>query len=286
MSILEGVRSHHRLFGPYGVLLVAKARLLGRPLQVAVTSDRITHPVFLRLRTTDVSLFEEIILNSEYFIELSRPPRTIVDAGANIGLTSVFFANTFPQARIIAIEPERSNFEMLKRNAARYSNILPVQGALWRENTVLSLSDPGKGHWGYQTREKRADDGAEGSVPGLTVDRLMKLYGLDCIDILKIDIEGAEKEVFETSASWIDKVGVIIVELHDRSKDGCSRSVHAAVQDFELEWCKGETTFFVRRDYAPRGPQQAPTSTNSTHALSAEKGRKHRTRIRSVMSSS
>src|SRR4029453_16016552 len=106
--------------------------------------------------------------------------------------------------------------------------------------------------------------------PGLTIDRLMRQYGWDYIDLLKIDIEGAEKEVFETSASWIGKVGIIVVELHDRSKAGCSRSVYAAVKGFELEWCKGETTFFVREEYAPHGPRQAPTSNDSPLALSVE----------------
>lgn len=284
MSILEGVQSHYRLFGLHGVLVVAAARLLGRPLEVSVGIDGISHPIYLRLRTTDVSLFEEIIIESEYRFETSKRPRVIVDAGANIGLTSVFFANRFPEAKIVAIEPEQSNYVMLKRNAAHYSNIFPVQGALWREDGTLSLSDPGTGNWGYQTREKREGDAVEGSVRGMTVDKLMEQYGWDYIDILKIDIEGSEKEVFETSASWIDRVGVIIVELHDRTKRGCSRSVYSATKDFEFEWCKGETTFFVRKEYAPNDPLPAPARTDAANALSTAKRRKLHSRILSVVS--
>ena len=64
-----------------------------------------------------------------------RPaPRVVVDAGANIGLSTVFFANKFPQAKIVAIEPEPSNFAMLRDNVAPYPNVTPVQAALWKED--------------------------------------------------------------------------------------------------------------------------------------------------------
>jgi FkbM family methyltransferase len=283
MSILEGVHSYYRLFGPNGVLQVAKTRLLGKPLEITVAIDELIHPVHLRLRTTDVSLFEEIIVNSEYCFESSIPPRVIIDAGANIGLTSVYYANKFPNAKIIAIEPEKTNFDMLKRNADYYPNIFPIQGALWREETVLNLSNPGTGNWGYQTNEQQACDAVEGKIRGMTIDKLMEQHGCNFIDILKIDIEGSEKEVFETSVSWIDKVGAIIVELHDHFKSGCSRSVYTATTNFEFEWRKGETTFFVKKEYAPRRFQQAFTSIDSVNILPAATSRKRRSKIVSVM---
>jgi len=284
MSILEGVHSYYRLFGSNGVLQATKVRLLGRPLEIAVTIDEIIHPIYLRLRTTDVSLFEEIIVNSEYYFEPSSPPQVIIDAGANIGLTSVYYANKFPDAKIIAIEPEETNFEMLKRNTDHYPNIFPIQGALWREEAVLNLSNPGTGNWGYQTNEQQACETTEGGkIPGMTVDKLMEQYGCDFIDILKIDIEGSEKEVFETSAPWIDRVGAIIVELHDHFKTGCSRSVYSATTNFELEWRKGETTFFVKKEYAPTGFDQALTSTDSANAPSTVTSRKRHSKIVSVM---
>jgi FkbM family methyltransferase len=279
MSIIEGAQSYYRLFGLQGVFLVAKARLFEKPTEIEVAIDGVIHPVHLRLRTTDVSLFEEIIVNSEYFFEPLRPPRIIVDAGANIGLTSVYFANKFPDARIIAIEPEEENFKMLKKNADHYSNIFPVQGALWREEVVLNISNPGTGSWGYQTCEQRECDGVEGNVPGLTVDKLMEQYDCDYIDILKIDIEGSEKEVFETSVSWIDRVGAIIIELHDHFKVGCSRSVYNATTNFELEWREGETIFFVRKQYDTALSGQAPESTGFS---STDKSRNPRTIIVSV----
>lgn len=282
MSILEGVRSNYRLFGAYGVFLVATARLLGKTREVAVTVDGISHPIHLRLRTSDISLFEEIIINSEYSFEPSTSPRIIIDAGANIGLTSIFYANTFPLAKIIAIEPEPSNFQMLKRNTDYYSNIFAIQGALWREEAVLNLLNPGTGKWGYQTQKEQNGGIIEGNVHGMTVDKLMEQYGYSYIDILKIDIEGSEKEVFETSASWIDKVGTIIVELHDHFKSGCSNSVYAATKNFELRWHKGETNFFMRNDdNLPRQSHQISVADDTSSTI---KGHDFRTKIISVTS--
>lgn len=145
MSILQGIRGHFSLFGPYGIFALAKARLLRRPLEIKVEVAGISHPIHLRLRTSDVSLFDEIIVNAEYAWRSFPSPRVIVDAGANVGLTSVFYANAYRGAKIIAVEPEPSNFALLKKNVAPYPNIVAVQAALWNENTMLSIYDPGRG---------------------------------------------------------------------------------------------------------------------------------------------
>lgn len=263
MSIIEGVRSYYRLFGSYGVYLVTRARLSHKPMEVAVKCDRILYPIYLRLRTTDISLFEEIIVNPEYEFESSREPAVVVDAGANIGLTSVYFANRYPQAKIISIEPETSNYSMLTKNTAAYPNIVPVQAALWKADTFVSLSDPGSGNWGFQTGESKGSVTSGSTVRGLTVDTLMREQSVDYIDVLKIDIEGSEKEVFESCAPWIDCVGILIVELHDRWKSGCSRNVYSATKDFPIKWTRGETTYFFRSEYCPSQSRSTKTVTGA-----------------------
>ena len=263
MSIVEGIRSHYRLFGPAGVWLAAKARCSRRPLEVDVRCERLSHPVHLRLRTTDVSLFEEIIMNDEYALRPAVPPRVIVDAGANIGLTSVFFANRFPEARIFAIEPEPANFELLKRNVACYPKVTPLRAALWKEDGPLQLFDPGSGAWGFQARESRPGEQGVGTVPGLTLGSLMARCGLDRIDLLKVDIEGAEKEVFEQSQAWIERVGILMIELHDRDKPGCSEAVQRAVKNFELAWSRGETTVFRHRRHGALEARGEPAPSRS-----------------------
>ena len=81
----------------------------------------------------------------------------------------------------------------------------------------------------------------------------MELYKFNIIDILKIDIEGSEKEVFDASVNWIDKTGIIMVELHDELKIGCKGSVYFAAKDFKITWRKGETIFFAQQEYAKGG---------------------------------
>ena len=88
----------------------------------------------------------------------------------------------------------------------------------------------------------------------LIVDRIMRDHGIEFIDVLKMDIEGAEKEVFENATPWIDKVGILIVELHERLKPGCSRSFYNATNDFDLEWTRGENIFLTRSGKRRAGP--------------------------------
>jgi FkbM family methyltransferase len=258
MSALEAIRSYYSLFGSHGVLLGAKARLLRRSTEAIVEVPGIRSPVHVRLRTTDLSTLRQVLVIAEYDCEFSRPIRVIVDAGANIGLTSVYYANKYPEATIIAIEPEPSNYRMLEENTAPYPNVTLVRGALWKSEKEISILDPGVGHYGFQTRDEPESDNANrrGRVAGITVDKLMQRYSIDHIDILKLDIEGAEKEVFETSFTWINKVGVIIVELHDRFKIGCSRSVYEAVKEFNSEFRKGETVFLAKKEYVLDRPPQ------------------------------
>lgn len=206
---------------------------------------------------------------AEYELEVCLHPRVIVDAGANIGLTSVFFANKYPDAKIVAIEPEPTNYELLLKNIAPYSNIVSVQAALWKENTELALIDCGLGNYGFQTHPGSVpcQSGMVGHVPSITIDMLMKDYQLDHIDILKIDIEGAEKEVFENASLWIDQVRAIEVETHDRMKMGCSRAVYLATKDFDLEFRKGDTTFLMRKEYSGETQLQSGQLPGLSHPI-------------------
>jgi FkbM family methyltransferase len=268
MSLLVGPYMYYSLFGRRGLMLGAKARLLRKPIEVAVAISGIEHPVFLRLRTTDVALCRDILINAQYSCQLSRVPRAIVDAGANVGLTSIFYANRYPETRIVAIEPEASNYEMLRKNVASYSNITPIQAALWREHKHLRISDAGLGKHAFQIQEARESGGetSGSSVQGVTLDELMAGLDIPYVDLLKVDIEGAEKEVFENSAAWIERVGVVAVELHDHIREGCRESVHGAAKHFELEWQQGETTYFAREGHVSSTTSLAWPQTNVSEA--------------------
>lgn len=252
MSAVQAIKGYFGLFGVRGVVLATKARLLQKWIETEVNVHGIKYPVHLRLRTTDGSVFRQIFVNREYNCDFCKSPSVIVDAGANIGLTSVFFANKYPEAMIVAIEPEYSNFQMLKKNVAPYVNITAIHAALWKDDCEIDLVDPGVGHDGFQTLEI-SDHGIgyanSNHVCGVTIAKLMHDFCINHIDILKIDIEGSEKEVFDYSMPWINRVGVIVIELHDELRVGCARSLYLASRDFDVEWRKGETVFLARREY-------------------------------------
>ncbi len=215
----------------------------------------IAHPVYLRVGTTDLSVFKQVFVERHYDSPLPKPPKSIVDAGANIGLSAVYFANQYAGATIVAIEPEDSNFKLLKRNVSAYSQIFPLQAALWKEDGIIALIDSGEGHHGFQIIAKSTNDSqVKGSVISLTLNSLMEDRGWAFVHLLKIDIEGAEKEVFENCSAWIDRVGVIMAELHDNIRPGCSVAFNAAVHGFVEKSSKGEISVCIKSPSLPIGP--------------------------------
>ena len=180
-------------------------------------------PLFLRRHYVDRAVLFQVVRQRQYDHEIIRRcnPRLIVDAGAHVGISTVFFANTFPDARIVAIEPEASNFEILQRNAAQYRNIEPLHAALWHREEKIAIANPTAPTWSFQLSSSES-----GSVRSVTLDALVRQYGR--IDLLKLDIEGAEKAIFSIDVEgWLPHVRVLCVELHDRLIDGCTQAVYA-----------------------------------------------------------
>lgn len=198
------------------------------PSQIKVPIPGGRAPVTLRPRTSDMDVFQQVFVEKEYLFELEKLPEIIVDAGANIGLTSVYYAIQYPNARIIAIEPEDSNFELLKENTSAYPNVLAIQKALWYTQTHLSFVDPEASKFSFRVEETEKAKG----ISAITMEDLLEKYELDYIDILKMDIEGAEKEVFSHDTDWLSKTGLIAIELHDYLKEGCSKAFERAVAPY------------------------------------------------------
>lgn len=224
---------YYQLFGLIGLWywLATKTGIIRKPYPVLARHSGFDHPIHLRLNTSDIKVFQHVVLEDEYDVSLFKAPNTIIDAGANIGLSSLQFARKYPQALILAVEPEYSNYELCCSNVKPYPNIIPINAALWNKDTEIAIVDPGLDKWGFQVTDANTSLSPK-KVKAVSVDSLIKKYELNTIDILKVDIEGAEKEVFDNSDAWIDKVSLIIIEVHDRIKLGCTDSLNHATKMF------------------------------------------------------
>lgn len=245
MSLYDGLIKYYSNFGVRGVVAAASNRLLGAPTEIVARPKALRWPVRIRIRSTDFDVYNEIVFANQYDLDMPMSPKVIVDGGANIGLASVYFANKFPAARIIAVEAEASNFEVLLRNVAPYPAIVPIHAALWNRDGEIGVSEPDPtkgvgGEWAFVTQE----GGGGARVRAITMRTLMREMEIDAIDLAKIDIEGAEVEVFEDT-SWVRSARCLMVELHDTIRPGCTEAVDAAAAGYARSQ-HGETTLYVQ----------------------------------------
>ena len=196
----------------------------------------------IRKHSSDFKVFRAIAVFGQYNVSkiTSDNVKTIVDLGSNIGFSVMHFKSKFPDAHVIAVEPEKKNYDQLVKNVKEYSNVDCLQNAIWYSQKNLGIFDSGLGEYGFRV----VDDNQKqvGSVDSITMDDIISKYNLQTIDILKIDIEGAEKELFTHNfESWLPKVRCIVIELHDTFRPGCATAFFKAISSREFDiFCKGE----------------------------------------------
>jgi FkbM family methyltransferase len=145
----------------------------------------------------------------------------VIDGGGNIGTAAVCFATKFPKAHIVSVEPDSENFSLIERNCAGL-DVDPVHAALVAIEGYLVVTDLGRGEWGYVTRPE--GDGER--VPAITLKKLVqdkKSAGYSPF-ILKLDIEGAEKDLFDGDIAWFHDFPYVIIETHDSMTPGQATS--------------------------------------------------------------
>ena len=201
--------------------------------------------VIVRHGTSDVFCLQNIFLDQEYVTPFDVNPKLIIDGGANIGMSTLFFSQKYPRARIVAVEPEISNFEILKKNCEGTPNVTLINAALWPTDQALAIRDSGAEKWAFSVAQ-RNNSTATGSISAVTIPGLLRQLGLEYIDILKLDIEGAERELFaEGAESWLGSVGQIIIELHDRFVYGCSSAFYSKIVHYPFAQATKADNIFV-----------------------------------------
>ncbi len=224
------------------IRLATKQRHQG---EISVRIQEIKRDVTLRTGTSDIECFEKVFLYNEYSLPFPWKTTTIVDAGANIGMATLYFAHAFPQASIVAVEPELSNYKALERNCSGMRQVQTVNAALWPVKCDLTIKDQAAEKWSFSVKETYLPEGQSTRIPAITVPELMERCKFSKIDILKLDIESAEKELFASNSElWLKHVGLIVIELHDRYLPGCAREFYRAIQGFPFaQEVRGENIF-------------------------------------------
>ena len=176
--------------------------------------------------------------------------RFIVDAGANIGDETARFHFFHPGATIVALEPEPGNFELLRRNTAGHGTTIALEKGLWSRACRLAIH-PGASNEAFKVSEVR-DPAAPHDVVATSVGELMREFGVHEIDILKLDVEGAEKQIFTApDADWIAKVKVYVFECPDSDAPGATQAIFAALLRAGVAYdCRlhGENIVLIRQD--------------------------------------
>ena len=187
-------------------------------------------------QSSDSEVFRQVFIHEEYKPVLSLRPFSIIDLGANIGLTSAWFLSRFPQSTILAVEPDPDNYVLCCKNIASYgSRARALHGAAWSKKTTLNLlrgSFRDGREWSSRTVEHAGGD-SENAVQGWDIDSLINLTGARTIDLLKIDIEKGELEVFAAGCeNWISRVRAICIELHG---EDCEAVFFNALKNYDFD---------------------------------------------------
>jgi FkbM family methyltransferase len=161
-------------------------------------------------------------------------PERVIDLGANIGLSTLYFAARFPKAQITSVEMMPENAAIIVRSAAlngldiRVVNVAiganegTASVLINKSHTRHSLADLQKNvaendRWGFTNKTI--------TVPITRLGRLIQDLGWPSVDLMKVDIEGAEKLLLEDIADWAPRVKTVFVEIHHNVNAGDAESI-------------------------------------------------------------
>jgi FkbM family methyltransferase len=244
----------------------------------------------VRPRDSDVWTLRQIFIRREYDIERfkhgpsirarydalvnSGVKPVIIDAGANIGGASLWFAKRFPNAMIVALEPDPASAALCRFNIRALPNVTFLERAVGSSSGNVQLSTFEGHSWGSRTA--RASDGS-GGIEICTIDEAVNTAGKDAkLFIAKIDIEGFESELFSENLGWLQSADVVIIEPHDWIMPGAgtSKSFRAVLGDEFDMLILADNLVFVRTSIisgtsATPPPEEPPARTAKSLARAA-----------------
>ena len=258
ISRVTRLRTYYQHLGFYGTFVFFLAeKLLGfYSIFSKSSSERIyrlyardlKYPIYCRKNSTDRTVFWQIFVRRDYSITPNSPPKLIIDCGAYVGYSTAFFLSQYPNAHIIAVEPDSDNYHLLQQNMSPYKDQVElIRAGIWNQETGIMIDDCSngdKGKWAIRVRKSKNDEKPD--LMGITMEKLLSQSSFERIDILKMDVEGAEKIVFENCDNWINKVDAICIELHGAS---CRRAFYDALEISEYSFYQTGSTLVVIRNH-------------------------------------
>ena len=259
MGIISHIKENWRdlrVFGP-GFLLRHSSHFTGR--LISKVDIPTIGPVYVRSSESDVAAFRQVFISRDYDLGSTSLARArvetryeailssgkipvIIDAGANVGSASLWFAHEYPRAQIVAIEPEAGNLKMLHQNAEGRRNISVIDAAVGSSSGFVAVQNEGMG-WGARTVR------AETGMRIVTIDEAVATIPESQLLIAKIDIEGFESDLFAANLGWIEGAQMVIIEPHDWMLPGQHSSGPfqraMAQHSFEI-FLSGENLIYVR----------------------------------------
>jgi len=197
-------------------------------------------PLRFRPGSSDIDVFAQIFVDREYrCVDDVVDPGLIIDCGANAGFSSAYFLSRFPNAFVVAIEPDRDNFRLLETNLQPYQGrFKTICSAVWSRPVGLVMSEAKSGdgrEWSRTVRE--AHEGESPTMVAIDIGSILEESGFSRISILKIDVEGAERELFSSNyEEWLAHVDTLVIELHGAE---CRAALFAAIasSNFAVSRC-------------------------------------------------
>lgn len=273
-ELLRRLPNYLKAFGPIAGLRLCMSMERAAP----VRSDRLRAwhvpgydaPIHLREALGDHATFFQCIVRDQYafdgfsqgrqllddyhaLVKAGKKP-LIIDGGGNIGLSTLWFGRLMPAARIVVVEPDERNLAVLRRNVAILGNrVTVVQGGVWDRPTRLHIVNPDSGSAAFRVEELPVD--AEGGLRAYSVDELCTIGGGGDPFIVKLDIEGAQVQVFRSGTDWTQRTRLIALELDDwlMPWKGTSRPFFSALAPQPYDYLIGGEAIFCFRD-----PKQTP----------------------------
>jgi FkbM family methyltransferase len=181
--------------------------------------------VYYRPGTTDPLVLQQVLLKTgrkaEYYLPPLFRPQVILDIGSNIGASILYFRDRFPKAKIIGFEPHPETFSVLQKNVEGLPSVSVLNCGLGAANSRVSVPSEMINFGAFSTKGRQRSQSQERKMVDCDIRRLddvLPELGIDQIDLIKIDCEGAEADVFAGLSSQIlERCQWIVGELHDAS---------------------------------------------------------------------